>query len=1149
MASSKIQILSGNELIVRGGLEAGFSLYTGYPGSPLADYFTILKSKATSLKKRGVRVALANSEGNAAAMAHGAKAAGRDVLVAMKSMGLHVASDALSVGNFSNPVAPTVDPDTGEPCYSGVVIVSGDDPWSMSTATPADSRYLFKHLHMPFLQPATPQELKDWMSHALTISRYSSVYTGVLVTTAIAEGGGRVTVGEEAPVLDDLVELDTASFDLRANVMVPPNSLFADQSMINQRFPKVRQILEQLSLDQIEGCRDSKIGFIAAGLVHESLKQVLKDQNALDDSSTYKVACSYPLVESKLIPWLKGLDQLVVVEEKRGFLEAEIVELCQREQIRLTIQGKQFTHNDKIVTGFPSHGGLDYEQINDKLLELMALLGAACIDQRDAVKSCGITMPRLPIFCPGCPHRETLSLLKWLRRELAESGADLISHGDVGCYALSFLPPFHEMHGVSGMGQGGSMGAGADLFTKNPSVVLMGDSTFFHTGITSISNSVQIGHDITYILLKNDHTAMTGHQVVPNSGWSVEGVSRPAQDMSTLVKSLGVDHATVIDPSNRKRYKKLLQSYVNLPGTKVIISEKECGLTYYGRERSRDNANFKSGKVKSEQVFYTINSDTCEDCRICVEQVGCPGLTRMEDAYGSKMKIDPDICVSDGYCAQLLACPSFEKITVSNYHPSKYRPVKTASLSDAENSLPEPHMIKRLEDIATGKSWRIVVSGVGGSGVTTITRVIATAAARMGGRDDLDFRFFDQKGLAQRNGRVTGHAAIVPRGTSTGPITPLGAADLVLSTDLLDGSQALSFLNSDGMAVFDKAFQPPLSVLLDRGEEAEVLSDEKLRSELEQQFSHQVSIVAAKDICMSKLGRGIYASAMVLGIAFQKGRIPFGLSDLREAFELSVPKTELENNWQAFILGRHWALNEWSNEREQNEASAQSERPRLERSLVDSLALYENATDIRKQFSETIDRVTALFFDISKNHICRYVHDILLYDRGRKLSSYMQQLEKINQLFDDTEQRAIALRVLSKTYWIKDEVFVSHQLASSLRHEELSQQFDSLGTDWRVELFNRAEIPLGEGTELPIAIQKGGLRLVRHARFLRWIPSWHRQEKLIAKQIRDKLLNGFEQLAPKVWRKHLMQLDNIKGYRSVRYERALAVDLPKASAV
>ena len=261
------QIMTGNELIIQGGLEAGFSLYTGYPGSPLADYFNILNHKKNEMQKKGIRVVIGNSEANAAAMASGAKQAGRNTLLAMKSMGLHVASDALSVGNFANPGIPEKDPKTGEELNPGVVVVVGDDPWSISTSTPADSRYLFKHLHIPFLEPSTPQELKDWIKVALTISQKTSVYQGLLLTTFMAEGGGRVKCYEEVTVNQELVHLDPDKFDLSKNVMVPPNSLMADHEMIKQRFPKIKDVLKEMDLDKLFGNNESSVGFISAGVV------------------------------------------------------------------------------------------------------------------------------------------------------------------------------------------------------------------------------------------------------------------------------------------------------------------------------------------------------------------------------------------------------------------------------------------------------------------------------------------------------------------------------------------------------------------------------------------------------------------------------------------------------------------------------------------------------------------------------------------------------------------------------------------------------------------------------------------------------------------------------------------------------------------
>ena len=193
--------------------------------------------------------------------------------------------------------------------------------------------------------------------------------------------------------------------------------------------------------------------------------------------------------------------------------------------------------------------------------------------------------------------------------------------------------------------------------------------------LTDISNSVQTGHNITYILLDNDNTAMTGHQMTPASGVSVEGKSRPRQKMVEVVKTLGVDEAFEVNPSDRYFYKNELVKTIERPGVKVIVSNKECGLTFHGREKRRERALLKDGVLQSK-TFFQINSDLCENCHACVEMTGCPGLTKTGDAYGDKIMIDPQICVADSYCTKIKACPSFEEVTISQYHPVKFQEKK-----------------------------------------------------------------------------------------------------------------------------------------------------------------------------------------------------------------------------------------------------------------------------------------------------------------------------------------------------------------------------------------------------------------------------------------------------------------------------------------
>ncbi|MFA5584119.1 MAG: 2-oxoacid:acceptor oxidoreductase family protein, partial [Bacteriovoracaceae bacterium] len=969
------KILNGNELLIQGAMEAGFELYTGYPGSPLADFFNILFESREELAQKGIKVVLANSEANAAAMASGAKLAGQNVLVAMKSMGLHVASDALSVGNFANP-GP-----------SGVVVAVGDDPWSISTSTPADSRYLFKHLHMPFLEPATPQELKDWIKHALWLSQQSSVYAGLLLTTNLAEGGGRVEVGEFKEVNKELKTLDPSTFNLSSNVMVPPNSLLADKEMISNRFPKVIKALRELNLDQEFGNDSSKIGIVSAGAVFETLKQVLEDSDLINEVSLYKVGCSYPLVEDRLLPFLKSKEAIIVVEEKRGFLEGEIKTLLASHELSLKVIGKKFSET---VEGFSAWGGLSYDEVYKKLnlaLDVLAFKKADCQEQ---VANLNIEVAkRLPTFCPGCPHRETLSIMKDVRSVLKDKNINLISHGDVGCYSLSFLEPFKEMHDLSAMGQGGALGAGTDIFTTNPSVVLMGDSTFFHSGLTAISNSVQLGHNITYILLDNDNTAMTGHQVTPRTGTSVDGSARPRQNMLDVVKTLRVSEALEVNPSDRYFYKNLLTDMVLREGVKVIVSNKECGLTFHGRKKREERELFKNGTQKKRE-FYQINTLACEDCRECVEMTGCPGLSQTFDAYGPKVMIDPQICVSDSYCTKIKACPSFELVEVSDYHPTKYK--EANSIEMKEVALPE--MRKDLAHIADNNPFRAIVIGVGGSGVTTISRVLAEASTHMGGRDDLDFKFVDQKGLAQRNGSVMSHVSIYPKSKSHGPMIPLKKADVVLSPDLLEGARAVEYLSSEGILICDSEYQIPLSILLDRGIEKDVLSEEMLRAQLQEKLGERVILAPMKKLSQHFLGRPVYASAMVLGLAFQKGLLPFNLSDLEGAFKRATPRAEFENNWKAFQMGRMYIESPIEIEEKEN-----SSRELIIESLKMVRYPWQSENKFEILFSAYESLFKEKFSEIDEEHLRRYLHDIIVFDQGKHLASFYQTSLELKKIY------------------------------------------------------------------------------------------------------------------------------------------------------
>lgn len=1121
------QIQSGNELLIQGGLEAGFDLYTGYPGSPLADFFNILYERKEEFKQKGIKVVIANSEANAAAMASGAKMAGQNTLIAMKSMGLHVAADALSVGNFADPGAKIIDPITQEKKSPGVVVAVGDDPWSISTSTPADSRYLYKHLHIPFLEPATPQELKDWMKHALEISQKSSLYCGILLTTWMAEGGGRVRTGEERCPQHEALTLDPQNFDLSKHVMVPPNTVGADRRMIEERFPLAQRVLNLLNLDRLFGQVQAEIAIVSSGAIFETVKQVLEEVGALHLVCLYKLASPYPLCEERLLPVAKNWKQVIVIEEKRGFLESELQTFFSRHQLMPKFWGKNFED----APGFPAYGGLNFELIEDGLKRLGAHLPLfkSLAFKELKTPELGLTLPeRLPTFCPGCPHRETLSLMKDLRQTLEKRGVKLISHGDVGCYSLSFLAPFKEMHDLSAMGQGGALASGCDIFTENPSLVLMGDSTFFHSGLTAISHSVQLGHNITYIILDNDNTAMTGHQMTPRSGLSVDGGVRPRQDIEQTVRALGVAQTHMVNPSDRYFYQNLLAQLIEQKGTKVIISNKECALTFHGRLKQEERKDFAQGKTQEKKTFYQINTDVCEHCLECVEMTGCPGLSLKSDAYGSKIFIDPQICVNDSYCTKIKACPSFERVEVQNYHPTLYQDSKQMAFTGHSLALPLPHPKRTLSSIAQGEDFRVVVIGVGGSGVTTISRVLAEAAKDLEERADIEFKFVDQKGLAQRNGSVTSHLVFYKKGKAHGQVSPTKMAHLLLSPDSLEGARALKYLAPQGQVIIDHDFQVPLTILLDRGLSKDPLQAEVLISEMKSVFKERLCELPFKELSFQHFHKSVYASAMILGVAFQKGELPFTLEALEQAFTRALPKAELAPNLEAFQWGREWVVK--GADSFLASLSQQKKKNNLfELSLSESIPWWKNKERLRQNYRQDLLALKEIAPKIKSEDLEQYLHDLYLFDYGFHSQDFLQKAKSLKENYS-ASLFPLALSLLAKTYFIKDEVFVSHQLLSPQKKALDQEKYGKLGTAFRTVPINRPEFDFGPfHLRFDLESRPWMLRLMRKARFLRLLlTQWHRKEKHISQVLRQELIKG-------VGEKRLRELSTVKGYRHIRY--------------
>jgi indolepyruvate ferredoxin oxidoreductase len=316
---------TGNELILKGALEGGVALLTGYPGSPVSEVFDAITRVSDLLLEKGIVAQMANNEGLAAARLNGARLAGLRSLAVMKSVGMHVAADGLAIGNLAESKRPE----------GGALVIVGDDPWNETTQINSDSRFLSLHLHMPVIEPATFQEMKDWIREAFELSGASDLYLTMVLTTNQADGGGSVQCRPNLyPRLNHhhRATLSSAQLPVDHTVMIPPHTSMREATLA-ARFDLFLEGVRARGLNRIDsaaGPERPAVGFVTAGLSYCYLAQALREMGLEGRFPILKYGITFPLDEKLLIDFAAGVDHLVVVEEKRDFLETQVLRALQR---------------------------------------------------------------------------------------------------------------------------------------------------------------------------------------------------------------------------------------------------------------------------------------------------------------------------------------------------------------------------------------------------------------------------------------------------------------------------------------------------------------------------------------------------------------------------------------------------------------------------------------------------------------------------------------------------------------------------------------------------------------------------------------------------------------------------------------------------
>jgi indolepyruvate ferredoxin oxidoreductase alpha subunit len=566
-----MKIYSGNEAIARGAYEAAVGVVSSYPGTPSTE---ITENIA---KYEGIYCEWATNEKVALEVALGAAFAGRRALTAMKHVGLNVAADPMMTASYTGVNA-------------GLVIVVADDPNMHSSQNEQDSRNYARMAKLPMLEPADSAEALNYTKLAFELSEKHQCPVFLRSSTRISHSMSVVT--ESEPII-----IDNKPYIKDANrwVMTPVNARVRRQ-LIEARLVAQLEDSEALATEHLSA--DKTIGIITSGVSYQYVRE------AMPEASVLKLGMVYPLPLAKIKAFASKVSKLYVVEELDRFIENELL-----------AAGLEISPLER-----PACGELSVDTVR-------TLFGKPMAEKVQATSDVPV---RLPNMCAGCSHRGIFYAISRLK---------LAVLGDIGCYTLGYMPPLAAMDSCVCMGASVSMAHGFDVGSINvgdlarKSVGVIGDSTFMHTGINGLLNTVYNGGTSTIVILDNSITGMTGHQPNPGSGRTIKGNTAPQIDMEKLCRALGVEHVHTVDPFDLERCTELLRQETAREAVSVIIAKRPCVFV----------------DKSAQQAPYVI-TDACSGCKMCLK-LGCPAISW--DVAKAQAVIDQAMCNGCGLCPKV----------------------------------------------------------------------------------------------------------------------------------------------------------------------------------------------------------------------------------------------------------------------------------------------------------------------------------------------------------------------------------------------------------------------------------------------------------------------------------------------------------------
>ncbi len=775
----------------------------------------------------------------------------------------------------------------------GVLVAMGDDHTGESSTTLHQSDWAMVDAYIPVLSPAGVQEILDFGHYGYALSRFAGVWVGLKTMKDTVEATAIVN-GD--PHRLQFVPPGLALPQGGLNIRLIDTPVAQEARMIDHKRFAAEAFSRANRMDRrVWGKPGAKIGFVAAGknwldLVHAlSLLGIGEAEAERLGLTTYKVGQAWPLDMESFHEWAEGLDLIIVVEEKRKLIEVQVKEAIFDDRRGRRVYGwhkGDAWENGRRMELFPTRYALDPIMIAERLGDILIeegrgtdriKAGMAMLAEARRADNAPELAARLPYFCSGCPHNSSTRVPEGSR-----------AYAGIGChYMVQWMD--RETIGFTQMGGEGANWIGEGPFSTRPHVFQnLGDGTYNHSGVQAIRAALAAGTNITYKILYNDAVAMTG-------GQKNEGGLSPQQIAQELA-AMGVGKIEVVfdekeEPQRadfpgtvgwhpRAQLDAVQRDCATYPGVSAIVYVQTCAAE---KRRRR-----KRGEFPDPDTRVFINTDVCEGCGDCGVQSNCVSIVPVETEFGRKRAIDQSSCNKDYSCIKGF-CPSF--VTLEGAKPKK-----SATQSVDLPDLPDPELPQ------INGTHNIVITGVGGTGVVTIGAILAQAAQL----DDKGAGMIEMAGLAQKGGAVHIHCRIANRPEDISAIrVAVGEAHCVIGGDLVvtAGARTLGLMRKGQTGAAVNAHEI-ITGDFTRNTEFRIPAED-LKIALQARLGDGLHLFDYSVLARRLLGDSIYSNMMVLGAAWQMGRVPLSRAAILRAIELN--RAAVEANTRAFALGR-WSV-------------------------------------------------------------------------------------------------------------------------------------------------------------------------------------------------------------------------------------------------